>query len=36
MNLCDRITVLNLGEVIGQGTPAEVSSDAMVRAAYLG
>ncbi|HEV8296962.1 MAG TPA: ATP-binding cassette domain-containing protein, partial [Acidimicrobiales bacterium] len=36
MNVCDRITVLNLGEIIGGGTPAEVSSDPVVRAAYLG
>jgi branched-chain amino acid transport system ATP-binding protein len=36
MKVCDRITVLNLGEVIGGGTPAEVSADPVVRAAYLG
>ena len=36
MGLCDRITVLNLGEVIAEGTPAEVSSNDLVRAAYLG
>ena len=36
MDLCDRITVLNLGEVIAEGTPAEVSGNDMVRAAYLG
>jgi branched-chain amino acid transport system ATP-binding protein len=36
MRLCDRITVLNLGEVIGEGTPDEVSADAVVRSAYLG
>jgi branched-chain amino acid transport system ATP-binding protein len=36
MDVCDRITVLNLGEVIGGGTPAEVSADPVVRAAYLG
>ena len=36
MNLCDRITVLNLGEVIAEGTPHEVSNNDAVRAAYLG
>jgi branched-chain amino acid transport system ATP-binding protein len=36
MSLCDRITVLNLGEVIAGGTPAEVTVDPLVRSAYLG
>lgn len=36
MGLCDRISVLNLGEIIAEGTPAEVSSNDLVRAAYLG
>jgi ABC-type branched-subunit amino acid transport system ATPase component len=36
MNLCDQITVLNLGEVIGGGEPAQVAADPAVRAAYLG
>jgi branched-chain amino acid transport system ATP-binding protein len=36
MSLCDRITVLNLGEVIAGGTPAEVTVDPVVRSAYLG
>ena len=36
MNLCDRVTVLNLGEVIAEGTTHEVANDPAVRAAYLG
>jgi ABC-type branched-subunit amino acid transport system ATPase component/ABC-type branched-subunit amino acid transport system permease subunit len=36
MRLCDNITVLDFGEVIANGTPAEVSSSKAVREAYLG
>ena len=36
MNLCDRVTVLNLGEVIAEGTTDEVTNNPDVRAAYLG
>jgi len=36
MNLCDRVTVLNLGEIIAEGTTQEVASNPVVRAAYLG
>lgn len=36
MEQCDRILVLNLGEVIGEGEPAEIAADQVVRDAYLG
>ncbi len=34
--LCDRISVLVLGNVIASGTPEEIGSDRSVREAYLG
>jgi branched-chain amino acid transport system ATP-binding protein len=36
MSLCDRLTVLDGGRVIAQGSPDQVRNDARVIAAYLG
>lgn len=36
MELADRVTVLNFGSVLAEGTPAQVRGDAHVQAAYLG
>ncbi|WP_300038850.1 ABC transporter ATP-binding protein [uncultured Roseobacter sp.] len=36
MTLCDRITVLDMGSVIAEGTPQEITTNPKVISAYLG
>ena len=36
MGVCDKITVMNMGEVIASGKPNEISNNKRVKEAYIG
>ncbi|MGI4944539.1 MAG: hypothetical protein ACRYHQ_28940 [Janthinobacterium lividum] len=36
MGICDRLLVLHHGELLAEGTPNEIRTDATVKRVYLG
>ena len=36
MNICNRVLIVNKGEIIADGHPEEISNDPLVKEVYLG
>ena len=36
MNICNRVLIVNKGEIIADGRPEEISNDPLVKEVYLG